>query len=250
MKTLNNFWILGLFMVSISFFSCKKDEFSDANVTIDIEHTFDDASFALNTNYVNGSGETIKFTKLKYYISNIQLLKSGNESWAETESYHLVDASNPSSISIVLSNVAGGEYTGIKFLIGVDSTRNVSGAQTGALDPANDMFWSWSTGYIFFKAEGTSPQSPSNSFTYHIGGFTGPNKGLRWVTLNFGSTTLKVNSNNENMIHLKANLKKLFDGSNYTLSVANTNNVMMVSPVSANIANNYSEILSFDHIHN
>jgi hypothetical protein len=36
--------------------------------------------------------------------------------------------------------------TAIKFLLGVDSLKNVSGIQTGALDPAKGMFWTWNTG--------------------------------------------------------------------------------------------------------
>jgi hypothetical protein len=61
----------------------------------------------------------------------------------------------------------------MEFMIGVDSARNNSGAQTGALDPTNGMFWSWSTGYIMAKFEGTSAQSPAaaNALKFHIGGF-------------------------------------------------------------------------------
>ena len=56
-------------------------------------------------------------------------------------------------------------------MVGVDSARNVSGAQTGALDPAKGMFWTWNTGYIMAKLEGNSPASPTGIFEYHIGGF-------------------------------------------------------------------------------
>ena len=60
-------------------------------------------------------------------------------------------------------------------MIGVDSARNTSGAQLGALDPANSMFWSWNSGYIFVRMEGNSPQStqPYNKLQFHIGGFKG-----------------------------------------------------------------------------
>jgi hypothetical protein len=68
-------------------------------------------------------------------------------------------------------NVPAGTYTGMYLTMGVDSARNVSGAQEGALDPANGMFWSWTSGYIMIKAEGLSPQGAGGSFTYH----------LRWI---------------------------------------------------------------------
>ena len=73
------------------------------------------------------------------------------------------------------------------FTIGVDSARNVSGAQTGALDPALGMFWTWNTGYVMAKLEGTSPASaqPGNRFEYHIGGFKEPDNVIKQVTLLF-----------------------------------------------------------------
>ena len=50
--------------------------------------------------------------------------------------------------------------------------------RTGVLDPSGagaDMYWTWNSGYIFFKMEGTSPAATGmgNSFMYHIGGFGG-----------------------------------------------------------------------------
>jgi len=38
------------------------------------------------------------------------------------------------------------------------------------------MFWTWNSGYIMAKLEGTSPVSsqPNNKFEYHIGGFREP----------------------------------------------------------------------------
>jgi hypothetical protein len=51
------------------------------------------------------------------------------------------------------------DITGIRFLLGVDSARNVSGIQTGALDPARGMFWTWNSGYVMAKIEGSSPSA-------------------------------------------------------------------------------------------
>ena len=75
--------------------------------------------------------------------------------------------------TLTLSDVPEGSYTEMSYVLGVDSTRNVSGAQAGALSTANGMFWSWSTGYIMLKAEGTSPNSGTGSFSFHLGGFSG-----------------------------------------------------------------------------
>lgn len=124
--------------------------------------------------YSNASAEAFTVTKLNYYISNIKLTDDNGNTFAEKESYHLikhVDSLN----SFIIKDVPIGNYNKIQFIIGVDSTRNVSGAQTGALDPANVMFWEWKSGYIFFKLEGSYASASTNEMEYavHVGGFTG-----------------------------------------------------------------------------
>ncbi len=78
-----------------------------------------------------------------------------------------------------------GTYQTITFTLGVDSLLNCSGAQDGALDPLNGMFWTWNSGYIFFKLEGYSSSSTAdlNRIEQHIGGYRGPYKAQRVITL-------------------------------------------------------------------
>src|SRR5690606_605399 len=107
-----------------------------------------------------------------YWITNIRLTRSDGTEFREEESYRLIRGDKQATTHFHIPEVPAGTYTGIKFMIGVDVPRNTSGAQTGALDPAvnGDMFWSWSTGYIQAKLEGTSPQSSdtvNSSFQYH-----------------------------------------------------------------------------------
>ena len=64
--------------------------------------------------------------------------------------YHLVNQAIDSSLSFTIS-LAANKYDSVGFLLGVDSAGNTSGAQTGALDPLNDMFWTWNTGYVMEK---------------------------------------------------------------------------------------------------
>ena len=116
-------------------------------------------------------------TKFTYYISNVKLKRADGFVFAEPESYHLIKHVEGAT-SFTLNDVPEGTYNHIEFLIGVDSLRNVSGAQSGALDVANDMFWDWNTGYIFFKLEGsyvsaTVNTSPEAEYSMHIGGFKG-----------------------------------------------------------------------------
>ena len=66
---------------------------------------------------------------------------------SESESYHLVDQSQPGSLSWSFE-AEENPFTTLHFLLGVASARIVSGAQTGALDTLKDMFWTWNSGYI------------------------------------------------------------------------------------------------------
>ena len=145
----------------------------------------------LNTQtYTNPFNETYTVSKFKYYISNISLRGIG-ASADEKDSYHLVDAALPASLSFYFESGLN-TFSSVQFLLGVDSARNVSGAQTDALDPLNDMFWTWNSGYVMAKMEGASPQSNQvgRKIEYHIGGFKGANSVLKTISLPFPANKL------------------------------------------------------------
>lgn len=139
--------------------------------------------------YTNPFNEKYSISKLRYYISNV-CLKNASDSFKENNSYHLIDESKEESKSFSF-NMPEGRYNSLQFLLGVDSLHNVSGAQTDALDPANDMFWTWNSGYVMAKMEGNSPASKvvNNKYEFHIGGFSGQYSVLKEVVLNFPPTT-------------------------------------------------------------
>ena len=134
--------------------SCEFEEFGTATVKVD--HVWGmggSTPFELNTEYIQPmSQDTLTYTKLKYYVSNFKLKQADGTWWEHPESYFLVDLSEPTSLSMALNNIPTGNYTEVSYTMGVDSLRNVSGAQTGALSTTNGMFWSWNSGYIMVKA--------------------------------------------------------------------------------------------------
>jgi hypothetical protein len=171
--------------------------------------------------------------------------------YTETESYHLLEADDEGSLEISLPNVPFGVYTSIQFMIGVDSTRNVSGAQTGALDPANGMFWSWSSGYIMTKLEGTSPQSTAsgNIIMFHSGGFSGPNSVLKTVSPSFNSATANVSASVTPEIHFKVDVLEMLT-SPTTINFSTLNTIHMPGASAKTMADNYADMFSVEHIHN
>jgi len=198
--------------------------------------------------YSNPFGEAYHVTKLKYYISNIKL-NATQHSFAEPGSYHLLDAGEPSSLSFAI-DAAANTYNSISFIAGVDSIKNVSGAQSGALDPANGMFWTWNSGYVMFKLEGNSPASTiiNDRIEYHIGGFSGPNNVLQLITLSLPAA-LHVQEGKNCDIFITADIDKLWQGVS-DLKITTTPATMAPGVLSKKIADNYNRMFTIKEMHN
>lgn len=182
-----------------------------AKLYIHIKHVAGLAPLQLDSVYYkNELGQTFTVSRFRYYLSNIKL-KTATGKEAGLPGYFLVDEADNDSKSLTLSDVPVGNYSSVSFIIGVDSLHNCSGAQSGALDPVNGMFWTWNTGYIFLKLEGHADPSlsPGHIFEYHIGGYAAPNNCIRRVTLNFGPKGLSISDHKDNHIALKADILQI-----------------------------------------
>jgi hypothetical protein len=209
-------------------FSCKKDEVTPqpttpapppatelANIEVEFNNTIDDSLLVFGKKYLNPMGDTFTVNKFNYYISNIVLVKEDNSLFTQTESYYLIEQSKPESKKLSIGSVPVGKYKSIRFLLGIDSARNVSGAQTGALDPAKGMFWNWNTGYIMLKLEGAAPTSTAMGFIeYHLGGFKGVNKVQRSFDLAFSPLVFEVTKSKTSKLRLQTNVNELFQSPN------------------------------------
>jgi hypothetical protein len=167
-----------IFLWGLLFFSLGC--FGQKRIVIKFEHIANGKKIVLNDSmYENNFGEKYTISKLKYYVSNIIFTTKGQREI--DKKIHLIDASKNDSIV----KIDGRKIIGISFTIGVDSALNCSGAQSGTLDPLNDMFWTWNNGYVFFKLEGTSSSSTAdkNRIEQHIGGYKGEYKAMRKIFL-------------------------------------------------------------------
>ncbi len=238
--------------------SCKKDNNpvtpgnTNSALTLKFEHNWGAESFRFGQAYLSSSNDTITPTLLRYYISNVKITKTDGSVWAEPESYHLVDYTDAINgvVTFTIPNVPSGDYKALSYLVGVDSVRNYSGAQTGALDPANGMFWTWNSGYIYFKFEGNTPQAKGGKCAYHIGGFTAPFVGSRPFSTTLNGDLIKATPNSIPQVHLALDVAKLFSGVN-TWDIDTTNStVHMPSANSVKLADNMQRMFEFEHIHN
>jgi hypothetical protein len=134
--------------------------------------------------YITPSGDSVQINRFVCYLSGFTVTYADSSTISETHSYHLLDASEPETMTFELKNVPAGAIRKITFAIGVDSTKSVSGGFGGDLDPVHGMYWAWNSGYINAKLEGTSPRCSTfhHAFQFHIGGYLPHERTLREVS--------------------------------------------------------------------
>ncbi len=252
-------------VIAAGFFlnSCTKDKSEyDPNVKAEVSMEFDNivgaSDLQLNTgNYLNGVGQNFTVTTIKYFVSNFTFTRTDGTVYTvpQDDCYFLVDESQAASLTPVMK-IPEGEYKSVSFVLGVDSLRNTKDVsqRTGVLDvsgAAAGMYWSWNSGYIFYKLEGTSPGVAP--FKYHIGGFGGystpTTNNIRTFTLDLTVRgTAKVKTGKDTNIHLMVDVLK---------AIAGTTNMTFGTPAEihsptagAVIANNYTQMISHDHTEN
>lgn len=249
--------------------ACKNDDNSDitgfGEVEIEFDHRAGDDALVLGSEYTNAAGEKLTFTTFDYYVSNLVLVKSDGTEYVvpKDDSYFLIKHDDPTSRAVKISNVPAGDYTGLKFVIGVDSLKSVSdiSERTGVLDPAgaaSGMYWSWNAGYIFVKVEGTSPAAPvdpgsgENIFQYHtglFGGYDSPTlNNLKTVSMTVPDEAAMVREGETPHFHLYVDVLEMFK-SPTVLSIT-ANPYSHGGPFSKTIADNYADMFSIDHVHN
>jgi len=250
----NIFLLLPLYLLSflnISRATKKLTATNTGTVKISFVNTVKGKPLELNTgSYTNPFGETYSVSKFKYYISRVSLV-TGKAVFFEPGTYHLVDESKPDDLHFSFELKAG-EYQWLYFMLGVDSLHNVSGAQTGALDPLNDMFWTWNTGYVMAKLEGKSPQSKlvNNKLEFHIGGFMGENNVLKNITLNFPpGKILNIQEGKTSEIIIGADIDTWWQQPN---DIKITEHAVCSTPgaLAKKIADNYSKMFSIKEVVN
>ena len=198
--------------------------------------------------YSNVFGEQYQINKLKYYISNVSITNSNGKT-NFSEDCHLIDAANEENIIEI--PLQAGKYDKLKFLLGVDSIRNCSGAQTGALDPMNGMFWTWNSGYIMFKLEGNSTASTADlqRIEHHIGGYKGSDNVATVIQLDFNTAkNLEIKAGATTELVLETNLDNYWHG-NAAIKIAELPMCMITGEPALKVAKNFTRLFSVKEIH-
>lgn len=140
-----------------------------------IQPKFGSEDLYLDSIYTLADGTKIKVEDIKFYCSAVS---SGGSVLVD---YSLFDYRTRGTSWFKNAPITAPTY-GIAYGIGVDATNNHADPSTFPSSSwlntinANDMYWSWSSGFIFAKIEGkadTIVDGTDNfdlSFTYHLGG--------------------------------------------------------------------------------
>ena len=263
---MKNIFSLFVAILFITLTACSDDDANpnEGTLALEFDNVVGDANLELNTTntpYTNSNDEAYKVTWLTYYVSDIKLKREDGTVYADevksdgSAGYYLIDEADAESQHVVLNNIPKGDYTEITFTIGVDAAQVDEGAQTGALDPAKGLFWSWNSGYIFMAIEGVAPASTETDdlFQYHIGGYKEDASNvnlvnnMKTITLSFGDVA-PVRPSHEPEVHVVFDVNKLLDGTGESVTFATNASRHSPKPCQ-NLAGNISAAFAVDHVH-
>lgn len=260
--------IIALTAIVIVLASCSKDDDPVTQVNgqgkldIEFDNVFAGANLILNSqSNITSQGESLQISDVKYIISNIELTTEEGTTfiYPKSESYFIVSEANTASHILALKNIPAGNYTKIKFGIGVDEEQYNAGQTVQgdffAAAQNEDMAWSWSAGYkhllfegMFTSATVTSP----TSFMVHTGK-SGANYNYTNVTVNFPDKAL-IRPTITPVVHILADVAKVIDGVNKIKLTDNNMGGMGAMIMSGSnlplITANLSNMFTVDHVHN
>jgi hypothetical protein len=244
-------------MLSALFSACSDDDnlrlvkpvaTGELNITFDAK--VGNTDFALNKDFSVGN-QTLNFTKLRYWISNIVFVNTQGAEYVVPDSYFLMEEVGELDLSgtindkliypankretFTLKGIPAGEYKSVKFAIGVDSRHNDNlSLRAGELSIANGMssiVWMWHSSYIFSSLAGSVRQG-SETKTFKVE--TGLNANYKTMSIEF---TKPVNSSTTKGIVLNVDVTKILDGINLIKNPAiNATTAPLMSAVATNQA--------------
>ncbi|MBS1580823.1 MAG: hypothetical protein JST66_01350 [Bacteroidetes bacterium] len=179
---------------------CKKDkepeptpsDSTTATFRLGIGFHWQGDDFDIANTYADGAGNAIKFTAVRFYLSETHLNNGASTIADFHHSFILADAAEEGEYTI--GTVPAGSYDELGIVIGLDSATNHADP-TLAEAPLNDpdMHWSWNpeVGYKFLVLEGRIDDDGNGVvddndpvFTYHCA----TDDALRNITLPFNAS--------------------------------------------------------------
>jgi hypothetical protein len=254
--------LLTIFIVSCSDDDNNEDLSGEGNLKLFFDNSVNGDDLLLNTgNYLNSNGETLNISRFSYIVSNFVLTdEMGNEfTYPSNDSYFIISEED-NQLNVELTNVPSGNYTSIKFGVGVPMQRFLAGeeAQQEFWDYAAtmNMTWAWIVGYKFINYEGTytSPVlDGEKNFKVHLGSLGDSQDNYREMTLNFPNSA-RVRPDVTPDVHVVVDANKILDGQTKIelaplLNAGGTSQIMVDAERSPIVADNAQEMFMVHHVH-
>ncbi|MDR7131441.1 hypothetical protein J2X69_003805 [Algoriphagus sp. 4150] len=226
--------LAGLSLLALT--SCNDDEASpvvpelEGTTNLMIDARFGDSDFELNKAFRATSGDQsldYEFTRLRYWVSNVILVKESGEEFILPNSYYLMEETGEIPVQdgtfgkvypankreeIELSGIPAGDYKSVKFNIGVEPKYNDNlTLQIGELTPLNGMAkdsWMWFTSYIFTSAAGKMSLASDAGQTQNFFLETGSNEMYIQKSVNF-EQPIRISSTTSSSIELILDMQKV-----------------------------------------
>lgn len=155
--------------------ACDDDENNpDYNLTFKVTPLVNGQTFQMGSAYTSSENQRFMYEKFQFYLSKVKLTATdGSEQSISDVMWY--DLSQPETIKL---KVPEGDYSALKFSIGLDSAMNASNpadyAEGHPLSYSQNNYWTWASKYIFAKLEGRCDNNLSGTdyagaFSYHLG---------------------------------------------------------------------------------
>jgi hypothetical protein len=217
--------ILAFLYISIFVFSSCSDEEENINITLNFTHHWNGTAITnqdLNVlKFTNANGEKVSVEKLRYLVSNINLVESKN--------YHLINFNENKGTSIIISNLTNGTYA-LSFRFGFSDEDNEDGIYQDLNSVSFNVPGMLGGGYHFMQFDGKyiDNMGQEANFNYHAikaVDKTDPNN------LKFEDTSFEVNLGtivitNTAEIEIRMNLAEWFKNPN-TWDLNELNTILM-----------------------
>ncbi len=259
---MNNFKIALMAMVSLTFFSCDNEDDNDSSlsgtgeISVTFDNGYDGNDLILDVaNAANENGEALTVSRFSYIVSNFSLIDTdGNEYvYPKDDSYFIINQEEDLE-DVTLADIPAGEYTTLKFGIGVDDEKYQEGGEVQEefweLAEANNLTWSWTAGYKYINYEGTFTSetiTEETNYKIHLGRL-GDQVNYEEVILEL-PTNVTVSDEMDSNIHLEIDASKILTA--VTSLLLSEDAILMTNAEKAPlVAENASEMFVVDHVHN
>ncbi|MGJ8738151.1 MbnP family protein [Zobellia laminariae] len=253
--------VFALFMTSCSSDDNASDDdalMGSGEISIKYDNGFNGNDLVLGTaNAANANGEAITINRFNYIVSNFRLVNAAGEefTYAKDDSYFIINQETEDD-QIALADIPTGEYTTLKFGVGIDQEKYLQGAEGQGdfltLAEDNNMMWSWQAGYKFLNFEGTFTSetiTEATEFKIHMGSHGSSLDNYKEVTLELPNNVV-VGDGVDSNIHLKIDASKILVGDTNSIELTEKQVIMVDAEKSPQIAVNTSEMFVVDHVHN